>query len=301
MNGRGRRRDGEAKMNSHKDQVRNLIARAASMCDQARQEVRSAGGPALPILGDVAVRTVIPRGLKGASRQLGRSALRAHKEQVNERWRSAGAALAHECETAVSRMSIRTGNLTPEGNSQRLVRKFNYLRRIKTATTFLENLIGVLQEIEGLDLVWNHDIGGELEGRRQLREAMRPRAREGTRRFEGARVRIVERLKGFPRASQSIASAFDRMGDADPEAPRHVIVSCRVAIEQLCLEATSEKDWKKGLVVIIASESERRHVKQNWDYLSKAAHGGHTPDAKEAEHCLDLTVGLLEFILERKR
>jgi hypothetical protein len=73
-----------------------------------------------------------------------------------------------------------------------------------------------------------------------------------------------------------------------------------VAVEQFCIDAGKSGNWKEGLRNILESETDRRHVIGEWNYLSgKGAHGGHDPTEMEAKHCLRITVSCLEFMSER--
>ena len=207
-------------------------------------------------------------------------------------------------------MSINAKNLTFSGNSQQLVRKFNRLKKIKNALPFLNNLVAILEEIDDIDLIWNTDIKDELKKRHQIKEEeshqkakLRAEAKEIVRNARQIelydRSQIIKQLGNYPRVQHSLSAAFDRLQDISPDAARHCVVSSRVALEQFCTDVGKSNDWKKGLNNIYTSDTDRKHIKAVWNYLSgKGPHGGHDPDKAEAEHCLKITIASLEAMLK---
>ncbi len=280
------------------------------MQDLAEEALGKTRSPANPILGDLAVKTFVPHGIKGAVRSAGKRAYSEHKADIDARWREEGVRLMEQCVSTVGSMSIRTMNLTMAGNSRKLVTKFNKLTSKKTASAYIRNLVSILEEIVNLDLIWNTDIEEELKLRIEEKEWLR--REEGALKVEARAIveearrsqfskkdSILNRLKSYPLPRQSLVSAFDQLQSPDPEAPRHCIFSCRVSIEQLCIEAGRSGNWKKGLNTLLSSKTDRTQVKAVWNNLSgKGAHGGHNPTSKEAEQCLALTLTTMEIILD---
>lgn len=208
-------------------------------------------------------------------------------------------------------MSINTKNLTFSGNSQRLIMKFNRLKKIKNALPFFNNLIAILEEIEDMDLIWNNDIKDELKKRHRIKEderqqkaKLRAEAKEiikNARQIElYDKSQIVKKLRKLPQVQHSLSAAFDRLQDTSPEAARHCIVSCRVGLEQFCMDVGGTSDWKQGLNNIFQSKTDRKQIKQVIHYLSgKGVHAGHVPNKSEAEYCLKITIASLESMLEK--
>ena len=293
-----------------KDRIAGLRNRVESLRAQAEREINSANSPVNPALGELALKAFVPHGYKGAARNIGKKVSRSSKDAINQKWRYAGVQHAKDCKDVVREISIRTKTLTNTGNSQRLATKFNRLNRIKNPLTYLDSLESILSEIENLDLIWNKDIPAELKEKRRYAEE--ERRRKAILRTEAKaivdnaklvnlydREPIILKLKIYPRVQKSIVAAFDRLQDVTLEAERHCIVSCRTAIEQLCSDATGEKDWKKGLNTIYSSDTDRKHIKGVWNYLSnKGGHGFHDPSKKEAEYGLKIAIAAIEAVLE---
>jgi hypothetical protein len=293
------------------DEIESLISQASNLYEQAQSALRTTKGPVGPVIGDYVVKKYIPHGYKQAARSIGRDILKDMKSDSDANWRQQGVSLKDTAVRKVSRMSINTKNLTLSGNSKKLIVKFNRLSNIKTALAYIRNLFSVLDGLKGLDLIWNDDIENELQRRfeekqwlREEEERLKMEAgailEESKRAQFSKKSSVLQRLKPWPRPLQSLISAFNRLTSTDPEAPRHCISSARVAIEQLCIDAGGDGDWKKGLANITSSKSDRKQVKAVYHNLSgKGSHGGHNPTQKEAEQCLALTLTTLEILLDK--
>jgi len=292
------------------DEIRNLIRQAKALDERAQTAIKKVKSPLNPILGDYAVKSLVPHGFKGAVRSAGKNIYRDHKDEIDVHWREEGVRLTDHCVSKIGGMSSVTKNMTMSGNSRKLVTKFNRLTNKKTALAYIRNLISILEGIEKLDLIWNTDIESELKRRveekewlRREEEALKLEARaiveEATRSQFSRKDSIMKRLEVFPRSRRSLVSAFTQLQSPDPEGPRHCIFSSRISIEQLCMDAGASGDWKKGLANLVSSGTDRRQVKAIWNHLSgKGAHGGHDPTTKEAERCLTITLTSLEMILD---
>jgi hypothetical protein len=265
------------------------------------------------MVGEFALKEVIPYGYKGTARKVGTKMARGNKDAINSQWKGRGTELSKQCVSEVRKMSINTKNLTFSGNSQQLVKKFNRLKKIKNALPFLNNLVAILEEIEDMDLIWNNEIKDELKKRHKLKEEeryekakLRAEAKEivkNARQIElYDKSQIVKKLQKFPRVQHSLNAAFDRLQDISPDAARHSIVSCRVGLEQFCMDCGGTRDWKQGLNNICPSKTDRKQIKQVIHYLSgKGAHAGHEPNKSEAEYCLKITIASLELMLDKTK
>lgn len=177
---------------------------------------------------------------------------------------------------------------------------------------FFDTLINILNEIQSQDIIWNKDIPQELAHRKEIvrqeqikRAKLQSESKDITRLAKSVnlldRLSISQNLKQFPDVQRSILGALDRLQTNDPDAERHCITSCRVAIESLCMELGSCRDWKAGLCKIYPSETDKRQVKGVWNYLSgKGAHGGHIPTKDEAEYALKITIATIEQIINKR-
>lgn len=209
-------------------------------------------------------------------------------------------------------MSVNTRNLSPRGNSAKLLIKFNKVRRIKNAITYLDTLIAVLEEIRNLDLIWNQEIPLEIAKRKTAVEQERKeraRLRALSPRLERLsktidiynRLSIAEKLKRHPNVQQSVLGALDCLQRGGPDAERQCITSCRASVEALCIEIGKNGNWKIALDNIFPSETDRKVIKNIWNYLSgKGAHGGHTTTKEEAEYALKITIVTLEKIANKE-
>jgi hypothetical protein len=293
-----------------KNEIQALIQQAKNLRSQAEQVITSRSDPILPVIGEIALKSYVPHGYKSTARKIGSKALKRNKDQLNRQWREQGDKFSKQCMEKIKNMSINTSNLKLSGNSQKLITKFNRTKRIKTALSFFDNLISVLEEIETLDLIWNYDIANEIKKRQSIKEDEKYRKEELKAEAkkiikEARQIELIEKsqiltsLKDFPRVQHSLSAAFDRLQDISPDAPRHCIVSCRVGLEQFCMDAGESDDWKKGLCNIFSSNTDRRQIKHVNHYLSgKGAHGGHDPNKTEAEYCLKITIASLETMLK---
>ncbi len=295
---------------SPQDDVRSFIHQAKDLHERAASAIKTVKGPVGPALGSYAVTKIVPHGFKQVARSFGRDIQRDAKADVEIKWRQQGVQLMDTCVRKVGQMSTRAKNLTMSGNSRNLVVKFNKLTSKKTALAYIRNLISILEGIEQLDLIWNTEIEGELKLRAEEKERLRREeevlmleagalVEEARRTQFSKKESVIHRLEGYPMARQSLVSAFHQLQSPDPEAARHCIFSCRVSIEQLCIDAGASGNWKKGLSNLLSSKTDRKQVTAVWNNLSgKGAHGGHNPTPKEAEHCLALTLTTLEIILD---
>jgi hypothetical protein len=210
-------------------------------------------------------------------------------------------------------MSIKVRTLSLGGNSSKLSKKFNRVRRIKSAVPFFNTLSSVLQEIQNQDLIWNKDIPIELTSRKAIMQQEKkekailrgssPRLVRSAQTIEiYDRLSIAEKLKNYPNVQQSVLGALDRLHEGGPDAQRQSIVSCRAAIEALCIQIGNNEDWKTALNNIFPSETDRKSIKHIWNYLSgKGAHGGHIPSKDDAEYALKITIATLEQIINKNR
>jgi len=294
-----------------KDMISQLIQETGQYRYQAEQAL-SIGIHAeqAPLLGELLIQ-VVPHGAKGLTRKIGRSIRKTSKQKVNTTWRHVGDQFLAKCESSVKEVSIKVRRLSLRGNSSKLLNKFNRARRIKNAISFFNALISVLQEIQNQDLIWNRDIPIELALRKEIMEQEKkekailhtssPRLIRTTHTIEiYNRLSIAEKLKKYPNVEESVLGAIDRLHDGGSDARRQSIVSCRAAIEALCIQVGNNEDWKKALNSIFPSETDRKSIKGVWNYLSgKGAHGGHTPSKEDAEHALKMAVVTLERIIKR--
>lgn len=293
-----------------KDEISHLIHQGEILRDQTIP-VLSTGihSNGASIIGDLFVKTVIPYGNKGMARKVGKMGQKIAKGNINAQLHSQGNRFLIECESKVRQMSMITKNLSASGNSYRLLQKFNRVRRIKNPISFIDNTLVVLQELQNLELIWNKEIPKELTTRKVIAEIekrkrtiLQNKSRDITRKAQTVkpfdRSSITDQLKHYPQTQQSILGALDQLQKNAPDTERHCIISCRIAIESLCIELGVNNDWKKALNNIFTSDTDRRQVKNIWNYLSgKGAHGGHNPTKKEAEYCLRLTLATINFII----
>jgi hypothetical protein len=294
------------------DMISNLIQEAERYRYQARQAL-SIGihTDQAPIFGELLVQTFVPHGAKGLVRKIGKSIRNSSKYQVNSSWREFGEQFLGKCVSSVKDVSIKVHSLPPRGNSSKLSIKFNRVRRIKSSVSFFDTLIAILRDIQNHDLIWNKDIPAELALHRAIREqekkekAILRATSPGLVRLAQTielynRLSIAEKLKDYPDVKESILGALDRLRDGGPDSQRQSIVSCRAAIEALCIQVGKNEDWKKALSNIFSSVTDRKSVKGIWNYLSsKGAHGGHSPLKEEAEYALKITIATLEQIIEK--
>ena len=297
-----------------KDRISQLIQEAVQFRYQAEQAL-SIGihTDQAPILGELLVQAFVPHGAKGLTRKIGRSIRKTSKCNVNSSWRLVGDQFLGKCESSIKDMSIKVRTLSPGGNSSKLKKKFNRLRRIKNTVSFFNTLILVLHEIQNQDLIWNRDIPIELAIRKAIAEqekkekailrASSPKLVRSAQTIEiYNRLSIAEKLKNYPNVQESVLGALDRLHEGGPDAQRQSIVSCRAAIETLCIQVGKNEDWKKALNCIFPSETDRRSIKNIWNYLSgKGAHGGHIPSKEDAEYALKITIATLEQIINKNR
>jgi len=296
-----------------KDTISQLVHEATQLRNQAKQAL-SMGIHAdeAPIVGGLLVEVFAPYGTKGLARGVGKSIRKVSRSNSSAQWRQEGDRFLSRCESVVKDMSVNTHNLPFTGNSSRLVGKFNRARRLKNPVPFFDTLIIVLQEIQNQDLIWNKDILKELACRKEIAQQERmekvklqSESRTITRLAKTVnlfdRFSISQHLRQFPAVQQSILGALNRLRTNDPDAERHCITSCRIAIESMCIELSKCGDWKAGLCKIFPSETDQRQVKGVWNYLSgKGAHGGHIPTKEEAEYALKITIATLEQIINKR-
>ena len=296
-----------------KDTVSPLVHEATQLRNQAKQALLTGiHADGAPIVGDLFVKAVVPYGAKGLARVVGRTIRKSSKSNVSVQWRQKGELFLPRCESVVKNISINARNLPPRGNSDKLVKKFNRARRLKNPVSFFDTLINILNEIQSQDLIWNKDIPQELAHRKEIvrqeqieRANLQSESKDITRLAKSVnlldKLSISQNLKQFPDVQRSILGALDRLQTNDPDAERHCITSCRVAIESLCMKLGSCGDWKAGLCKIYPSETDQRQVKEVWNYLSgKGAHGGHIPTKDEAEYALKITIATIEQIIKSR-
>lgn len=294
------------------DMIFQLIQEAERYRSQARQAL-SIGihTDQAPVFGELLVQTFVPHGAKGLVRKIGKSIRSSSKYQINSSWREFGDQFLSKCESSVKEVSINVRTLPPRGNSSKLSIKFNRVRRIKSAVSFFDTLIAILKDIQNHDLIWNNDIPAELASRKAIREqekkekAILRATSPGLVRLAQTielynRLSIAEKLKNYPNVQESVLGALDRLQKGGADAERQCIVSCRAAIEGLCIQIGKSNDWKMALNKIFPSETDRKSIKSIWKYLSgKGAHGGHVPTKNDAEYALKITIATLEQIINQ--
>jgi hypothetical protein len=256
------------------------------------------------------VREFIPHGYKGLARGAGRLAQRTSRTNLNAQWLHAGRGLLTQSEATVREISLRTRILPPQGNSTRLIAKFNRARRSTTAASFLGSLAIALDELSQSDLLWNRDIPAELQRRREEEEhdrlakaELRTAASKYVRLASTVdlynRMAISTKLGPYPAAEQSVLGAMDRLAHGGPDAERHALISCRSAIENLCIQLGGNGDWKTSLKIVFPSDSDHRAVSAVVNFIGSKVHGGHSPSSEEADQGLRLTIATLESISDR--
>lgn len=238
------------------------------------------------LIGELFVKEIIPHGYKKMSRKVGAIGKQRDREQINNQWYGIKEGFISECEAILNQISINTKNLSTKENSHRLVQKLGRASKVKNHVLFFDKIIDALKDIKRLDLIWNNDIKKELVNRIKTIDS-----------FD--KDLILDKLEPYPQVQKSIIGAMKQLQSEIPDAERHCITSCRVALESLCIELGNNKDWKKALNNIFPSKTDQRQVKSVYNYLSgKGAHGGHYPSKKEAEYCLQQTQSTVDFILD---
>jgi hypothetical protein len=291
--------------------IRQLWRQAVSLRDQASLALGAgAHAPGAEIFGGVLVRELVPHGYKGLARGAGKLAQRTSRANLNARWLQSGRALLSQSEATVREVSLRTRLLPSHGNSSRLLAKFNRVRRSTNALSFLSSLAVVLEELSLSDLLWNRDIPAELERRRE--EVEHGRAAKAELRAAASnyvrlaatvdlynRMAISSNLRSYPATEQSVLGALDRLATGGPDAERHALISCRSAIENLCIQLGGNGDWRTSLKIVFPSDSDNRAVSAVVNFIGSKVHGGHTPSRAEADQGLRLTIATLESISDR--
>jgi len=236
--------------------------------------------------------------------------------------------LAHRKEI-VRQEQIERANLQSESKDiTRLAKSVNLLDKLSISQNLKQfpdvqrSILGALDRLQTFVcriiflfkkyLIWNKDIPQELAHRKEIvrqeqieRANLQSESKDITRLAKSVnlldKLSISQNLKQFPDVQRSILGALDRLQTNDPDAERHCITSCRVAIESLCMKLGSCGDWKAGLRKIYPSETDQRQVKEVWNYLSgKGAHGGHIPTKDEAEYALKITIATIEQIIKSR-
>ena len=291
-------------------EIEILILRGKNIRQQTYQELSTGlHTKETGLFGSLLISELVPHGYKQIARNMSNIGQRNIKTEIGEKWRRMGDTFLLDCESLVKQMSLNTKNLTISGNSSKLIRKFNRVKKINNPLPFFDNMLGVLQEYQNLDLIWNKDIEQELVKRGNIKE-IRYKEKENLKLNSKDIIKnlrsfgsvgtsfITDLLKPYPLVLKSMLGALERLQDDAPDAERHCVTSCRASIELLCIEIGKQKDWKNGLNKIFPSETDRRQVKSVWNFLSgKGAHGGHDPSKKEAEYGFRLTSATLDFIL----
>jgi hypothetical protein len=286
-------------------QARQLAAQAAGALQTGYHSAQAG------LMGSLLATTVIPHGLKGLSRSAGKTVARTSKANAKAQWLQAGRNLLSQSESVFRDISVNSLNLTPPGNSSKLVLKLNRVRRVTNPVTFLNTLSVVLDEVSRYDLLWNRDIPQELARRaevaaeeRSARAALRASSPEVVRLSKTVdvynRLQIADTLRDHPAVSESVLGAMDTLVRQGPDANRQAIASCRAGIERLAVELGGVGDWKEALRKVVPSETDQRAIIGSWNYLSgKGAHGGHDPTRDEAEYGLRITISTLTYLNER--
>jgi hypothetical protein len=266
--------------------------------------------PKASVAGNLLLKEFVPHGYKGLARGAGRIVQKTARANVRAQWVEAGRLLLSASEASVREMSLRSRSLPPHGNSARLLAKFNRVRRATNPVTLLGSLGDVLEELSGADLLWNREIPAELQSRREQAERERSAKAElkltAPRYLQVAatidlynRSNISGALRPYPVAEQSILGAIDRLAVGGLDAERQVLISCRSAIENTCIQIGGNGDWKTALKAIFPSDSDSKPVSAVVNFLGSKVHGGHTPSRAEADQGLRLTIATLESLAQR--
>lgn len=293
-----------------KEEITQLIQWGKALQTQAEQAFTTGlHSNGASIIGEFFIGG-IPQGQRGLARNLGKTIQRSDRQKNEIQWREKGKQLLSNCEFKIKQMSINTKNLTKNGNSPKLVQKFNRVRRVKSSIASITEIIAILEELQNIELLWNTDIPNELVHRKEITD-MEKREKTNLLRMSPRiiknagivdifdRLAISDQLEQYPSVKSCILGAFDRLHENAPDSARHCIISCRVAIESFCIESGNDADWKNALKNVLSSDTDRRQIIGIWNYLSgKGAHGGHFPTKEEAEYCLQLTIGTLTFIIK---
>jgi hypothetical protein len=262
------------------------------------------------IVGELLISGV-PQGNKRLARNFGKTLQQSERQKIENLWREKERQFLSNCELQIKQMSINTRNLTIKGNSQKLVQKFNRVRRVKSPIASFYEIVSILEEIQNLELLWNKDIQKELAHRKEIFE-IEKQEKVNLRKLSPHimknagivdlfdKLTISDQLKQNPSVKNSILGALDSLHTNIPDSSRHCIISCRVAIETFCIERGVDTDWKNALKNVLSSDTDRKQVIGVWNFLScKGAHGVHNPIKEEAEYCLQLTIATLTFILKK--
>ena len=294
------------------DTISQLVREALQLRERANQDLTTGiHAEGAPLVGNLLVDSFFSHGSKGMARKLGKTVRKTSKANLNAQWLQVGNEFVQKCESCISSMSIKTRNLQPSGNSSKLLIKLNKVHCFKGAVPFFNAIVGVLQEIQRNDLIWNSDIPhllslqnaiakqAQLE-KSKLRRDSKDIAKLAKTINPFDKLAISQTLRKYPTVEQSILGAFDRIQSSNPDSERHCIASCRTAIESLCIALGNSSDWKLALNNLFSSDTDRKQIKGVWNYLSnKGAHGGRTPTKDEAQHSLKITIASLEYIINR--
>lgn len=304
---------GVVRLTSPRDSILQFQSRVIALRDQAAQALRSgARSHGSRAIGGLLVREFVPHGYKGMARNLGRSLGDTGAANARDQWSRVAASMLTESEALIRQISVRSPRLPAGGNSAKLLVKLNRARRATNPVTLLSVLSAVLDELSSSDLLWNHEVGVELETRRQAAEADR-RAKALLRSEAAGYVRRVrylnlydatvvgDSLREHPVVVESLTGAIDRLQQGGPDVERQALLSCRSAIERLAIERTGIGDGKTAVRALLPSETDHKPVVAVMNYLGSKIHGGAVPTRAEAEYGLKLTIATLETIVARPR
>ncbi|MCK5021275.1 MAG: hypothetical protein KAS32_29965 [Candidatus Peribacteraceae bacterium] len=284
-------------MTSAKDEINKLINQAKSLREQAIINLNSGiASSNSPIIGDYVVKSLIPHGYKRAARKLGRNYRMEEKMKLTNQWRQQGTRCLEECLSTTKKMSIYSKSLTSKGNSDRLIRKFNKVRKTVDPIVFFNNFITILEEIKTYDLIWNSEISQMHTRHKEIKIEEKQRLENEQRKS------LLKMLKKYPQTKESVLGALECIEADRPDSYRHCVISCRASIESLCIEMSGLKDFNKALKQVLPSNTDQKQVKQAFQYLSgRGAHGGFSPTKDYAEYGLQITIATLTFIINTQK
>jgi len=245
------------------------------------------GDTATDILGS----KVLPRGWISPGKKLARKSLSQKKQSVEVNCARQADQWLNEITTSLSSISRKNSSLTMKGNSQTLVKKFNYAKKGAQAKTKINRGLKALDELKQLDLIYNKDIGNLLQ-EKKLKNTPSDQ-------YNQYAIDAKILLRDYPSELEAFLGAIERLEQGGLDANRQCLSSCRNCIESLVKRIAQR--WPDGLISIIPSNTKRKIVKQTYQFLSAfGVHGSETPTDNDAKSGLEQTLSSIRLILSHK-
>lgn len=299
---------GHPHLRDPKNEIVGLRARAQSLSSELTVQSMRSRQPQGRTLVDLGISALIPHGYKGTSRRFVDGYGRVAKDQAAQQAQGRVDALIQEARMWASRVSVVSPSLSPEGNSNTVLRRLGASLEQGGPTVRVARLVRALSAFEAMRLLYNDEIPRYIEQKDLSRGRLRLSVREPELKallntlpqaVNASHLEAqVRALAVAPSVTEPLLGAVARLGDPSPDSYRQGLNSLRVALDALIEVLGGPGDWKVVGKRLVSNEEQWKTVSSLHHLLSRGSHSGSKHDRAELLLALQLFTAIAPHLAQ---